>query len=81
MFQGLLRDGACLHEGVQVTTCSNEAPLHCYYCDRAIVDGNWFARVKLGEGRVALCRPVCVELFLESPDRSEGANVISNFSG
>ena len=55
-------------------TRSNDAPLHCYYCGRAIAGGNWFARVKLGDGRVALCRPVCVELFLEYPDRCEGAN-------
>jgi hypothetical protein len=54
-------------------TRSNEAPLHCYYCGRPIVDGNWFARIKLGEGRIAICRPDCIELFLETPDRCAGA--------
>lgn len=62
-------------------TRSNDAPLHCYYCGRAIADGNWFARVKLGDGRVALCRPVCVELFLEYPDRCEGANARASSIG
>jgi hypothetical protein len=53
-------------------TRSNDAPLHCYYCGRAIADGNWFARVRLGDGRVALCRPVCVERLLDHPDQCEG---------
>ena len=55
-------------------TVANDAPLYCYYCGRAIADGNWFARVKLDAGRVALCRSTCVELFLDCPDRCEGAN-------
>jgi hypothetical protein len=41
-------------------------PLHCIVCDRVISDGNWFARIKLGQGRVAMCRPRCVEDFLDN---------------
>ena len=62
-------------------TRSNDAPLHCYYCGRAIAGGNWFARVKLGGGRVAFCRPGCVELFLDCPDRCEGSNARSGSIG
>lgn len=54
-------------------TRSDLVPLYCYYCGRLIVDGNWFARIKLGDGRVALCRPGCVELFLEHPEHCVGA--------
>jgi hypothetical protein len=53
-------------------TRSDGAPLNCYYCGRVIADGNWFARVKFGGGQVVLCRPGCVELFLEHPDRCVG---------
>ena len=45
------------------------APLCCVVCEREIPGGNWFARVKLGNGRVALCRPRCTELFAEDPER------------
>ena len=55
-------------------TRPNDAPLHCYYCGRVIAGGNWFARIKLGGGSVALCRPSCVELFLEHPDHCAGVN-------
>ena len=48
------------------------APLCCIVCEKEIPGGNWFARVKLGNGRVALCRPRCVELFAEHPERFAG---------
>lgn len=54
-------------------TESDGAPVNCYYCGRVIMDGNWFARVKFGNGWVALCRPNCVELFLERPEQCVGA--------
>lgn len=46
-------------------TSANGAPLNCIVCDREIPGGNWFARIKLGgsDGRVALCRPQCAEIF------------------
>ena len=40
-------------------------PLNCIVCEREISGGNWFARIKLGDIRVALCRPWCVEKFLD----------------
>jgi hypothetical protein len=48
---------------------NNGAPLNCIVCEREIRDGNWFARIKVGEHRVALCRPRCVEAFLDDPER------------
>ena len=38
----------------------------CIVCEREIPDGNWFARVRFGDGRVAFCRPFCMEKFLEN---------------
>lgn len=46
----------------------NGAPLRCVVCDDEIPNGNWFARIKLGNGRVACCRPFCVEKFLRDRD-------------
>jgi len=40
-------------------------PAHCFACHRALADGVWFARIKLGNRRVLFCRPHCVETFLE----------------
>jgi hypothetical protein len=38
-------------------------PLFCVVCEREILGGNWFARIKSGNGRVALCCPRCAEKF------------------
>ena len=62
-------------------TGANEAALLCYDCGRVIVDGNWFARVKLGHRRIAMCCPTCVVRYLEHPERSAGANVAPGFNG
>jgi hypothetical protein len=51
-------------------------PLNCIVCDRVIPDGNWFARIKLGQSRVAMCRPRCVEVFLD--DRETYARKFSS---
>ncbi len=40
--------------------------LNCYCCGREIPDGNWFARIRHGGGRVVFCRPWCVEVFLDA---------------
>lgn len=49
------------------------APLNCYYCGREIPGGIWWARLKVGDQRVALCRPECVESFLADRQYSVGA--------
>lgn len=41
--------------------------LNCYSCGREILDGNWFARIRHGGGRIVFCRPWCVEVFLDAP--------------
>lgn len=43
--------------------------LRCYTCEKPISDATWFARIKLGDHRVAFCRPRCLELFLNSPGK------------
>jgi len=45
------------------------APLYCVVCEKEIRDGLWFARIRLGHGRVAMCRPRCVEVFLQDRER------------
>ena len=47
-------------------------PLQCYYCGREIKDGHWFARIKVGNLRVGLCRPRCLELFLSARSQCVG---------
>ena len=44
-------------------------PLCCLMCEREIPDRNWFARIKLGNRRVAFCRPWCMEVYLDSPEK------------
>ena len=41
----------------------------CYLCEKMIVDGDWFARIKMGDARVAFCSPRCLEKFLGSPEK------------
>ena len=62
-------------------TGSDVAALHCYHCGRVIADGNWFARVKLGNRRVAMCCPRCFESFLDHPERCAGVNLASGGGG
>lgn len=47
------------------TSSNNSDPLYCIVCEQKIPDGNWFARIPIGERRVAMCRPRCAELFIE----------------
>jgi hypothetical protein len=39
----------------------------CIVCERQIIDNQWFARLPFGDGRVVVCRPDCVEKFLDDP--------------
>ncbi len=48
---------------------TEDESLRCYSCGRAIRDGKWFARIKHGGGRVVFCRPWCVAVFLDAPER------------
>jgi hypothetical protein len=43
-------------------------PLHCLVCEKEIPGGNWFARIKLGAHRVAMCKPRCMEIYCDQPD-------------
>jgi hypothetical protein len=43
--------------------------LNCLTCERQILDGTWFARIKVGDHRVVFCRPRCVEIFLDDSER------------
>ena len=52
---------------------SDGAPLNCYQCGKLIVENKWFARINFRGGHVALCRPGCVELFLDRPAHCVGA--------
>jgi|HubBroStandDraft_1064217.scaffolds.fasta_scaffold975061_2 hypothetical protein len=45
-----------------------KAPLRCIACERVIPDGKWFARFRLEGSRVAVCRPYCMEKFLDNED-------------
>ena len=42
--------------------------LNCFHCGKDIPAGEWFARIRLGNQRVAFCRPRCVEVFLDYPE-------------
>jgi hypothetical protein len=40
----------------------------CAVCDNAIVGGRWFARISHGGCTVALCCPLCTEVFEAKPE-------------
>jgi len=44
--------------------------LNCFQCGKDIPAGEWFARIRLGNQRVAFCRPRCVEAFLDHPEEA-----------
>ena len=43
------------------------AYVNCAVCEKAIIGGKWFARIKHGETMVALCCPLCTEAFEAAP--------------
>jgi hypothetical protein len=43
----------------------------CIVCGKPILDGNWFARFPLGDEWVTVCRPYCLEKFLD--DKADSA--------
>jgi hypothetical protein len=59
-------------------------PLYCIMCEREIPDRNWFARIPLGDCRVAVCRPACAEMFLDNREAcaqkiGTGSSVLSAY--
>ena len=41
--------------------------VQCAVCEKAIIGGKWFARIKEGNWMVALCCPLCTETFEAKP--------------
>lgn len=41
--------------------------VQCAVCEKTIMGGKWFARIKHGEWIVALCCPLCTEAFESKP--------------
>jgi hypothetical protein len=41
--------------------------VQCAVCENGITGGRWFARVAQGELMVALCCPLCLEVFEKNP--------------
>lgn len=41
--------------------------VQCAVCDNGIKGGRWFARIAQGERMVALCCPLCLEVFEKDP--------------
>lgn len=39
--------------------------IHCSVCEKPIINRRWFARLACGDIMVALCSPICVEMFHE----------------
>lgn len=39
----------------------------CAVCEKAILGGKWFARIKHANQMVALCCPLCTEVFERNP--------------
>jgi hypothetical protein len=42
--------------------------VQCAVCEKGITGGNWFARIRHGERVVALCCPLCAEVFEDHPE-------------
>jgi hypothetical protein len=43
------------------------AYVQCAVCEKAITGGKWFARISHGQRMVALCCPLCAEVFEKNP--------------
>lgn len=43
------------------------AYVNCGVCEKAIIGGKWFARIKHGDLMIALCCPLCAEAFETAP--------------
>ncbi len=41
--------------------------VQCAVCEKEIRGGKWFARIRHGDWMVALCCPLCTEVFEKSP--------------
>lgn len=41
--------------------------VHCAVCEKGIRGANWFARIRAGSRMVALCCPLCEEVFVKNP--------------
>ncbi len=41
--------------------------VQCAVCDKLINGGKWYARIKHDEWMVALCCPLCTEVFQSKP--------------
>jgi predicted nucleic acid-binding Zn ribbon protein len=41
--------------------------VQCAVCEQGITGGRWFARIRCGERMVALCCPLCTEVFEKNP--------------
>jgi hypothetical protein len=41
--------------------------VQCAVCEKVITGGKWFARLKHGDWMVALCCPLCTEVFQGNP--------------
>lgn len=41
--------------------------VQCAVCDNAIRGGRWYARIRHGERMLALCCPLCTEVFQAKP--------------
>ena len=41
--------------------------VQCAVCEKAITGGKWFSRIRQGEWMVALCCPLCTEVFQKNP--------------
>ena len=41
--------------------------VNCAVCERTILGGRWFARIRSGGFMVALCCPLCEETFMKKP--------------
>ena len=41
--------------------------VQCAVCEKGITGGNWFARIAHDEKIVALCCPLCTEVFERNP--------------
>jgi hypothetical protein len=41
--------------------------VQCAVCENGITGGRWFARIAHGEMMIALCCPLCLEVFEKNP--------------
>jgi hypothetical protein len=50
---------------------NDDKAIRCVQCGKLIPDGNWFARFRVGGQWITVCRPFCLEKYLDTKEAED----------